>query len=128
MILVAAITMISTLLILIIERTNMVGVLKALGANNRSIRKIFLYKAAYIIFKGIIWGNILGLTFYFIQHQFRLIKLSPENYYVDYVPVELSLLYLVLLNAGTILVCLSMLIAPSYYITRIVPSKALRYE
>ena len=128
MILVAAITMISTLLILIIERTNMVGVLKALGANNRSIRKIFLYKAAYIIFKGILWGNILGLAFYFIQHQFRLIKLSPENYYVDYVPVELSLLYLVLLNAGTILVCLSMLIAPSYYITRIVPSKALRYE
>jgi len=128
MILVAAITMISTLLILIIERTNMVGVLKALGANNRSIRKIFLYKAAYIIFRGMLWGNIIGLLFYFTQYHFRFVKLSPENYYVDYVPVELSLLYFVLLNLGTLIVCLSMLIAPSYYITRIVPSKALRYE
>ncbi len=128
LILVAAITMVSTLLVLIIERTNMVGVLKALGANNASIRKIFLYKAAYIIGKGMLWGNIIGLAFYFIQLKFRVISLSPENYYVDYVPVELNFLYFFLLNLGTFLVCLLMLVAPSYYITRIVPAKALRYE
>lgn len=128
MILVAAITMVSTLLILIIERTNMVGVLKALGANNRSVRKIFLYNAANIILKGMFWGNFIGLAFYFIQLKFQLIKLSPKDYYVDFVPVELSPLYFVLLNLGTFLVCLLMLIAPSYYITRIIPARALRYE
>ena len=128
MVLVAAITMISTLLILIIERTNMVGVLKALGATNRSIRKIFIYKAGYIILRGMIWGNVIGLAFYFIQLNFRLIKLSPEDYYVDYVPVELNWLYFLLLNLGTLSVCLAMLIAPSVYISRIVPARALRYE
>lgn len=125
---VAAITMISTLLVLILERTNMVGILKALGANNRSIRKIFLYKASGIILKGMLWGNIIGLGFYFIQYYFNLIQLSPENYYVDYVPVELNWLYVVLLNAGTFAICALMLVAPSYYITRIVPARALRYE
>jgi lipoprotein-releasing system permease protein len=128
MVLVAAITMISTLLILIIERTNMVGVLKALGATNQSIRKIFIYKAGYIILRGMIWGNVLGLAFYFIQLNFQLIKLSPEDYYVDYVPVEINWLYFLLLNLGTLSVCLVMLIAPSVYISRIVPARALRYE
>jgi lipoprotein-releasing system permease protein len=128
MVVVAAITMISTLLILIMERTNMVGVLKALGANNWSVMKIFLYKAAYIVFRGMFWGNVLGLGFYFLQYYFRFVKLSPENYYVDYVPVELSLVFFLALNIGTFLVCLLMLIGPSLYITRIVPSKALRYE
>lgn len=128
MVVVAAITMVSTLLILIMERTNMVGVLKALGANNRSIMKIFLYKAAYIILRGMFWGNFIGLVFYFVQLNFRLVKLSPENYYVDYVPVELSLFFFAALNIGTLFVCLLMLIGPSLYITRIVPSRALRYE
>jgi len=128
MVVVAAITMISTLLILIMERTNMVGVLKALGASNKSIIKIFLYKAIYIVFRGMIWGNLLGLGFYFIQYYFRIVKLSPENYYVDYVPVELSPLLFLALNAGTFMVCFLMLIGPSIYITRIVPSRALRYE
>lgn len=128
LILVASITMVSTLLIVIIERTSMVGVLKALGFRNRSVRKIFLYKASYIIFRGMIWGNIIGLLFYFIQSQFQLIRLDPENYYVDYVPVMLNVYYLLALNAGTFIVCFLMLVVPSYYITRIVPSKALRYE
>ncbi len=128
LILVAAITMISTLLILIIERTNMVGVLKAMGANNSSIRKIFLYKAGNIIIRGMLWGNGLGIGFYYVQHYFQLIRLSPENYYVDYVPVELNWIYFVLLNLGTFLICLMILIAPSHYITRIVPARALRYE
>jgi len=128
MILVAGITMISTLLIIILERTSMVGVLKALGANNASIRKIFLMKAAVIISKGMFWGNVAGLGFYFIQQQFELIKLSPENYYMDFVPVELSLTNFLLLNLGTFIICLLMLIIPSWYITRIVPARALRYE
>jgi lipoprotein-releasing system permease protein len=128
MIVVAAITMVSTLLIIIIERTNMIGVLKAMGANNLSIRKIFLYKAGDIIVRGMIWGNMIGLGFYFLQEQFRLIKLPAADYYVNFVPVELSIGYILLLNAGTFLVCLLMLVAPSYYITRIQPARALRYE
>jgi lipoprotein-releasing system permease protein len=128
MILVAGITMISTLLIIILERTNMVGVLKALGADNASIRKIFLLKAAVIISKGMFWGNVAGLAFYYIQKYFELIRLSPENYYMDFVPVDLSLTNFLLLNLGTFIICLLMLIVPSWYITRIVPARALRYE
>jgi lipoprotein-releasing system permease protein len=128
LIIVAAITMVSTLLIIIIERTNMVGLLKALGADNRSIRKIFLYKATEIIVRGMVWGNLIGVGFYLLQEYTQLIKLPPEDYYVAFVPVELNLLYLLLLNVGTLLVCLLMLLAPSYYITRIQPARALRYE
>lgn len=128
LIIVASITMISTLLVLIIERTNMVGILKAMGANNGSIRKIFLYKAGSIILKGILWGDVMGLAFMVIQFYFRVIKLSPENYYVSYVPVEMNWIYFILLNIGAFLICSLMLIAPSYYITRIIPARALRYE
>jgi len=128
LIIVASITMVSTLLVLILERTSMVGILKALGANNWSIRKIFLYKSGFIILKGIIWGNILGISFVVIQYFFRIVHLSPESYYVDYVPVEMNWGYLMLLNFGALIICGFMLIAPSYYITRIIPAKALRYE
>lgn len=128
MILVAGITMISTLFILIIERTGMVGILKTLGANNRSIQKIFLYKAAYIIGRGMFWGNLLGLLFYFVQDYFRLFRLNPVSYYVSYVPVELSVSNFLLLNAGTFSLCLLILIIPSFYIMRITPASALRYE
>ncbi len=128
MILVATITMVSTLLILIIERTSMVGLLKALGANNSSVRRIFLYKASGIILTGMLWGNFIGLLFYFVQHKFQLISLSPESYYVDYVPVELYLSHFILLNLGTLIISVLVLIIPSYFITRIVPARALRYE
>lgn len=128
MILVASITMISTLLILIIERTNMVGILKTLGANNKVIRRIFLYKAAYIIGLGMFWGNVIGMLFYFVQNKYRIFKLDPKSYYVSFVPVEMHWNYWLMLNAGTFLVCLLMLILPSYYVTRIRPSRALRYE
>ncbi len=128
MIIVASITMISTLLILIIERTNMVGILKTLGANNQVIREIFLYKAAYIIGLGMFWGNVVGMLFYYLQDKYRLFKLDPKSYYVSYVPVELHGSYWLLLNTGTFLICLLMLILPSYYITRIKPARALRYE
>ena len=128
MILVAGVTMVSTLFILIIERTNMVGLLKTLGAGNRTIQKIFLYKAAYIIGWGMLWGNLLGLLFYFVQLYFRLFRLNPVNYYVSYVPVELSVSHFLLLNAGTFILCMLMLIIPSFYIMRIQPARALRYE
>ncbi len=128
LILVSTITMISTLLILIIERTSMVGLLKALGSNNSSIRKIFLYKASGIIFKGMLWGNIIGVLFYFVQLYTKFISLSAESYYVDYVPVELHLSDVLLLNMGTFIVSFLVLVIPTYYITRVVPAKALRYE
>ncbi len=128
MILVAGITMVSTLFILIIERTGMVGILKTLGANNHTIQKIFLYKAAYIIGRGMFWGNLLGLFFYFIQYHFHLFRLNPVSYYVSYVPVELSVSHFLLLNAGTFFLCLIMLIIPSFYIMRVEPASALRYE
>lgn len=128
MILVATITMISTLLVLIIERTSMIGLLKALGASNSSVRSIFLYRASGIILTGMFWGNFTGLLFYFVQLKFRLITLSPDSYYVNYVPVELHLSDFLLLNLGTFIVSVLVLIIPSFYITRIVPARALRYE
>ena len=128
MVLVAGITMVSTLFIVIMERTNMIGVLKSLGATSRQIRKIFLYKAAYIIGRGMLWGNVIGLAFYFIQLNFRLVKLDAESYYVDYVPVELHLDAFIYLNLGAFLLSILILIGPSYYITSVSPAKALRYE
>ncbi len=128
MIFVSGITMISTLFIIIIEKTNMVGILKALGAYDNSIRKIFFYKASGIIFKGMMWGNVLALTFYFLQDRYHVLKLDAASYYVNYVPVELSLGGFLLINAGAFLMLLLILIIPSYTIMRITPSKALRYE
>lgn len=128
MILVAGVTMVSTLFILIIKRTGMVGLLKTLGTGNRTIQKIFLYKAAYIIGRGMFWGNLLGLLFYFVQYYFHMFRLNPVSYYVSYVPVELSVSNFLLLNTGTFFLCLLMLIIPSFYIMRIEPARALRYE
>ena len=128
LIIVATITMISTQLILIIERINMVGLLKAIGAKNISVRKIFMYMTGRIVITGMIWGNIIGLIYFFLQKYFHIISLSPESYYVDYVPVEISLLWVVVLNLGTFLVSLMVLIIPSIYLTRVQPAKALRYE
>ena len=128
LILVAGITMISTLLILIIERTSMVGLLKALGATNKSIGRIFLIRSTRIVLTGMLWGNVLGLLFYFIQLKFKVFHLDPQSYYVDYVPVELHLTQFLLLNAGVIAISLLILIIPTWYINRVSPSKALRYE
>jgi len=128
MILVSGVTIVSTLFILIIERTGMVGILKTLGAGNRMIQKIFLYKAAYITGRGLLWGNILGLLFYFVQYYFHVFRLNPVNYYVSYVPVDLSVSNFLMLNAGTFFLCLLILVIPSFYITRIEPARALRYE
>ena len=128
MIVVATINMVVALLVLILERTQMIGILKALGANNWSVRKIFLYNAFYLIVRGLFWGNLIGIGLILIQQYFGIVKLNPENYYVSVAPVNLNLLYLLGLNLGTILICLLVLLIPSYIITKISPVKAIRFD
>ncbi|HEX9601099.1 MAG TPA: FtsX-like permease family protein [Mariniflexile sp.] len=128
MILVAGINMITALLVLILERTQMIGILKALGSNNWSIRKLFLYNASYLIILGLFWGNLIGLSLLFAQKYFKLFPLDPSVYYVTEAPVYISVGYIVALNIGTMLLCLLMLLVPSYIITKISPVKAIRFE
>jgi lipoprotein-releasing system permease protein len=128
MILVAGINMITALLVLILERTRMIGVLKTLGSSNWSIRKIFLYNAAYLILLGLFWGNLLGLGLLYAQKYFKLFPLDPSVYYVTEAPVYISLGYIMALNIGTLLLCLLMLLLPSYIITKISPVKAIRFD
>lgn len=128
MVLVAIINMMTALLILILERTNMIGTLKALGASNWGIRKIFLYYAGYIIVMGLFWGNLIAITLGLLQERFGFIRLSEENYYLSVAPVELNLWSILLVNAGTLLVILIFLILPSYLVTRISPVKAIRFN
>lgn len=125
---VAGFTMISGLLIIIIERTSMIGVLKSLGADNRTIRHLFLWFSVFLIGKGMLWGNVIGLAFYVVQRFFGLFKLDPATYYMDTVPVSFNLWIFLLLNAGTLLASVLMLVGPSYLITRIRPSDSMRYE
>ena len=120
---VAGFTMISGLLIIILERTNMIGVLKALGADNFAIRKIFLSFSVFLIGRGMLWGNIIGVALCFIQSQFHLFKLDPATYYVDRVPVEFNIWIYLLLNVCTLLVSVLMLVGPSFLVTRIHPAK-----
>jgi lipoprotein-releasing system permease protein len=129
MIIVGGINMITALLVLILERTPMIGILKALGMPNWSIRKVFLYNAAYLIGVGLFWGNLIGLGFIFIQEQFKIFKFpNPKEYYIEYIPVSIDLTTILLLNIGVLFLCLLMLLIPSYIITRITPVKAIRFE
>lgn len=128
MIAVSTINMVVALLVLILERTQMIGILKSLGANNWAIRKIFLYNAAYLIGRGLLWGNVIGFALLLLQKYFGIIKLNPESYYVNEAPVDINLFYMLLLNIGTIVVCLLVLLIPSYIITKITPSKSIRFE
>jgi lipoprotein-releasing system permease protein len=128
MILVATINMVVALLVLILERTQMIGILKALGADNWSVRKIFLYNAFYLIVRGLFWGNLIGISLLLIQEYFGIIKLNPENYYVNQAPVYLNLGYVLLLNLLTVTVCFLVLLIPSYIITKISPVKAIRFD
>ncbi len=128
MILVAGINMITALLVLILERTQMIGILKALGSNNWSVRKLFLYNASHIIFRGLFWGNLIGISILLIQHYFGVITLDPETYYVNVAPVSITFGMIVMLNIGTLLLCLLMLIIPSWIITKISPVKAIKFE
>ncbi len=129
MIIVGGINMITALLVLILERTPMIGVLKALGSTNWSIRKIFLINAAYLIGIGLLWGNIIGLGLIALQDKFRFLKFpNPEEYYIDYIPVYITPFTVLLLNLGVLLLCLLMLLIPSRSIARISPVKAIRFE
>jgi lipoprotein-releasing system permease protein len=128
MVLVAVITIISALLIIILERTNTIGLLKALGYENWNIRKVFLIIAGNIAIKGIIWGNVSGLALAYIQKYFNIIRLSQESYYVSVVPIEINFVYLSLLNIGTLIISILVLIVPSAIISAITPAKAIRYE
>ena len=125
---VAGFTMVSGLLIIIIERTSMIGILKSLGANNTTIRKVFLWFSVFLIGKGMLWGNVIGLAFYFLQKWFGIFKLDPETYYMDTVPVSFNILLFLLLNIGTLLASVLMLLGPSFLITRIHPANSMRYE
>lgn len=128
MIIVAGFNMISGLLILILEKTNLIGVLKALGSENKSIRKIFLYQAAYLIGKGLLWGNIIGTGLALIQLKTGMITLDPSSYYIKTVPINLQLSHILLLNAGTMAAIILMLLIPSQLISTITPVKAIRYD
>lgn len=128
MLCVAGFTMISGLLIIILERTNMIGVLKALGAKNKTIRKTFLWFAVFIIGKGMIIGNVIGLGLVIIQNVTGMVTLDPSTYYVKTVPVEINIPLIVLLNIATLLISVFVLIAPSFLISRIHPAKSMRYE
>jgi len=128
MLAVAGFNMISGLLILILERTNMIGILKSLGATDWSVRKIFLYHSFFLIAKGMLWGNVIGLSLCAIQYFTGIVPLDPQAYYVATVPVSFNWLYIVLLNVGTLLASLLMMIGPSYLITKITPAKIIRYE
>ncbi len=125
---VAGFTMISGLLIIILERTNMIGLLKALGADNASVRQIFLTFSVFLIGKGMLWGNVIGLGFCLVQYFFEPFKLDPSTYYVNAVPVELHLGWIVLLNLCTWLVSVLMLVGPSYLVSRVHPAKSIRFE
>lgn len=128
MLLVAGFNMISGLLILILERTNDIGLLKALGAANWPLRKVFLYHAAYLVGKGMLWGNIVGIGLIALQYTTHLIPLDAAIYYVDYVPVSFNILHILLLNVGTALASIAMMLLPSHIITKISPVKAMRFE
>ena len=128
MIVVSTINMGSGLLVLIITKTSMIGLLKAIGASNWSIRKIFLYQVSFIILRGMVFGNIIGLGFCYLQLNYNLIPLNPEVYLLNTVPIEINYMQVILLNAGTLLLCTAALIIPSYAITKISPLKAIKFD
>ncbi|WP_225035458.1 ABC transporter permease [Winogradskyella sp. SM1960] len=128
MIIVAGINMITALLVLILERTSMIGILKALGSSNWTIRKVFLYNASYLIGLGLLWGNAIGLGLLFAQKYLKLFPLNPDTYYVNNAPVYISWDYIFILNIGTFIACLLMLLIPSVIISKISPVKAIRFD
>ncbi len=128
MISVAGFTIVSGLLIIIIERTSMIGVLKALGATNKTIQKIFLWLSVFLIGRGMIIGNIIGLGFCFLQYQFHLIALDPSTYYMDSVPIYFDFKLFLLVNVVTFIVSVAIFIAPSFIISKVNPSESMRFE
>ena len=128
MLIVATINMISALLIIILERTSMIGIFKAMGAGNWTIQKIFLYNATYLIGVGLLLGNVFGLGISYFQYNSHFFKLDEESYYMKFVPIEIHWMDMALLNLGTLVICLLVLIIPSMLVTRISPVKAIRFK
>ncbi|MFO8087879.1 MAG: FtsX-like permease family protein [Bacteroidales bacterium] len=128
MLIVSAITMVSTLLILILEKTAMIGVFKAMGSTNRSIRNIFLMNTLYIAGKGLLWGNIIGLSILLIQKLTGVISLDEATYFMAYAPVNFNIIHILLINTGTLLTCLIFMLFPAYMVSRISPVNAIRFE
>ncbi|MEZ5055049.1 MAG: ABC transporter permease [Chitinophagales bacterium] len=126
--LIAVLNMVTALIILIIDRTNMIGILKSLGASNKSITKVFVYNAAYIILNGLFWGNVMGLGICILQQHFGFIKMNQENYYLSEAPVYFNLLSILLINVGTLLICTFIMLLPTRLISKISPIKAIRFE
>lgn len=128
MLVVAIINMITAILILILERTNMIGLMKAMGSSNWQIRKIFLYNAAIIISVGLLLGNFFGISLCALQQNFHLLKLPEETYYLSEAPVELQFSKIIFINAGTLIICTLMMLFPSWLVSRITPIKAIRFN
>lgn len=128
MLLVAGFNMVSGLLIIILERTNMIGLLTSIGARNYSIRKIFLYQSGFLITKGLLWGNLFGLGVCWLQYHFKFVKLDQASYFITSVPVNFNFLYILLLNVGTLVATMLMLVIPSFIISKISPDTTLRYS
>jgi lipoprotein-releasing system permease protein len=128
MLLVASFNMISGLLILILERTKMIGLLTSLGSQSVSIQKIFLYQSGFLIIRGLFWGNIIGLTLLYLQDTFKWIKLDESSYFIDSIPINFNILDILLLNSGTLAAIMLMLIIPSMIISKITPEFTLKYN
>lgn len=128
MMIVALINMTTSLLVLILEKTNMIGILKAIGASNWSIRKIFLYNSFYLLLKGLFWGNLIGLVLLLIQKTTKIIPLDPSVYYLDTVPVNLNITHILFINLFTIITCMVVMIIPSYLVSKISPIKAIKFD
>ena len=128
MLIVGAINMITALFILIMEKTHLIGTLKALGSSHWAIRSIFLYHSAYLIVRGLLWGNGIAFLLAILQHVFKIIKLNPETYYMSFIPIKFDWLGWVGINVGTLVICTLVLIIPSYIISKIKPIDAIRFE
>ncbi len=128
MVLVAGFNMISALLVLILERSTMIGVLKALGSPSWSIRKVFLYLSVFLTSRGMLWGNAIGIALMLLQKVFHIIRLNPATYYVDVVPVNFNIVHILLLNVGCLVITTLMLIIPSYLVSKISPDKSIRFD
>ena len=128
MVCVAGFTMVSGLLIIILERTQMIGLLKALGSRNKSVRHTFLWFAVFIIGRGMLWGNLIGIGIVLLQQQTGFVKLDPANYYVSTAPMEFNVPLILLLNVATLLVTVLVLVAPSFLVSHIQPARSMRYE
>lgn len=128
MLIVAVFNMISGLLILILDRTNMIGILKAIGTENNSIKSIFFYQSSFLLIKALFWGNLIGLGICWVQYYFKVLKLDQSSYFIDYVPISFNYIYIILLNMGTLIITMLILLLPAHIISNINPVKTIRFN